>query len=318
MRLLWDNNGERRFEIGVSKVVLFVDGKGEAWNGVTNITESPDGAEPNNIAADNILEYAKLRSVEDYKGSITCYDTPKKFRRCTGESVGIPGLSLRGQKRKHFGLCYRTEIGADEIRGEGYKLHLIFNSTVDPSESTYDTENDSPDILETTYDFTSIPVEFPSGKRSSTLEINSLSVDPLTLALLEDQIYGTDVSDSVLPTPAEVVATLSRCSFHKTLMDFYSNLGDWVWDTFSFVDDTIQSAIERESFNHVFYQPTNADAIDEKAYVYIPISEVPEGVYYKIMVLNDPDGVLEGYLEEGLGITKESDGSYRYFVENVA
>lgn len=318
MRLRWDNNGERRYEIGVSKVVLFVDGKGEAWNGVTNITESPDGSEPTDIAADNIAAYAKLRSIEEHKGSISCYDTPRRFRRCTGEDVGIPGLNIRGQARKHFGLCYRSEIGADEVRGEGYKLHLIFNATVDPSESSYDSENDSPDVVEKEYEFTSIPASFPSGKKSSVMEINSLQVDPLTLSLLEDQLYGTAVSESVLPSPSEVVATLSRCSFHKTLMDLYSKLGDWLWDTFSFEEDTIESAIERESFNHVFYQPTNADAIKEKAYIYVPISETSTGVNYKILVVNDSDGVLEGFLEEGLGVSKETDGTYRYFVENVA
>ena len=70
-RLEWDKNEERKFEMGVSKMVLFLkktDGsgtydKGVAWNGVTGVTESPSGADVTDLWADNI-KYASLRAAE--------------------------------------------------------------------------------------------------------------------------------------------------------------------------------------------------------------------------------------------------------------
>ena len=64
--LEWDKTGEHFYESGVSKGVLYVlsdEGKydnGVAWNGLTNVTETPSGAEENAIYADNI-KYASLR-----------------------------------------------------------------------------------------------------------------------------------------------------------------------------------------------------------------------------------------------------------------
>lgn len=67
-KIRWDQIGERKFETGVSNGVLYPgDGSGGyksgvAWNGLTNVQESPSGAEPNPIYADNI-KYLNLQHV---------------------------------------------------------------------------------------------------------------------------------------------------------------------------------------------------------------------------------------------------------------
>ena len=49
-RLVWDKTGERFYETGVDRGVLYpiqeggVYSKGVAWNGLTAVTESPSGA----------------------------------------------------------------------------------------------------------------------------------------------------------------------------------------------------------------------------------------------------------------------------------
>ena len=58
-KLVWDKVGERLYETGVSKGVLYPQSsgaypKGVAWNGLTAVNESPEGAEPNAMYADNI------------------------------------------------------------------------------------------------------------------------------------------------------------------------------------------------------------------------------------------------------------------------
>ena len=110
---------------------------GVAWNGLTGVTESPSGADVTDLWADDI-QYAVLRSAETYGGTIECYTYPDEFRQNNGEEEIVPGVVMSGQSRKAFGLCYRTAIGND-IDGldHGYKLHLVYNATVNPSEKAY-------------------------------------------------------------------------------------------------------------------------------------------------------------------------------------
>lgn len=67
-KLEWDATGQRYYEMGVSRGVLYLQddtntySKGVVWNGLTAVTESPSGAEPTDLWADNI-KYATLRLV---------------------------------------------------------------------------------------------------------------------------------------------------------------------------------------------------------------------------------------------------------------
>ena len=150
--LEWDKTGEHFYESGVSKGVLYVlsdKGKydnGVAWNGLTNVTETPSGAEENAIYADNI-KYASLRSAEEIGGTIEAYTYPDEWNQCDGNSELVKGVHVAQQERKTFGLCYRTEIGNDTSTesDDGYKLHLVYGATASPSERSYDTQNDNPD-----------------------------------------------------------------------------------------------------------------------------------------------------------------------------
>ncbi len=70
-KLNWDVDGTRKFHAGVSHGVVYPKADGEgydngaAWNGLTGVTESPSGAEPTDLWADN-MKYARLISGEDY------------------------------------------------------------------------------------------------------------------------------------------------------------------------------------------------------------------------------------------------------------
>ena len=83
-KLVWDNTGERLYETGVSKGVLYpiqpggVYTKGVAWNGLTAVTESPSGAEATGLYADNI-KYLNLISAEEFGGTIEAYMALREF-----------------------------------------------------------------------------------------------------------------------------------------------------------------------------------------------------------------------------------------------
>ena len=140
-QIVWDAPGSRYFENGVSKGVLYPMtetgdyGTGVAWNGLTTVTESPSGAEANDIYADNI-KYATLRSAETFGGTIEAYTYPDEFSVCDGSVSPAKGVNFGQQKRRGFGLSYVTNVGNDTATesDDGYKLHLIYGATAAPSE----------------------------------------------------------------------------------------------------------------------------------------------------------------------------------------
>ena len=217
--LEWDKVGEKIYETGTDRGVLYpqdFDGsypKGFAWNGLTGVTESPSGADKNDIYADNI-KYLSLRGAEDFGGTITCYTYPDEWASCDGSRSPVAGVTIGQQTRLPFGLCYRTIVGNDtESNDHGYKLHLVYNASASPSERAYATVNDSPEAIEFSYEFTTTPVSMTDYKPISLLTVDSTKVAADRMAALEDVLYGTAGStDPRLPLPDEVVEILGGTS----------------------------------------------------------------------------------------------------------
>lgn len=218
--LTWDATGERYFEMGVSKGVLFVMGSagtygaGVAWNGLSTITESPEGAEPSDIWADNI-KYATLRSTETFSGTIEAYTYPDEFNACNGEATLVKGATMSQQSRATFGLCYRTEIGSDTASDgtAGYKLHFLYGLTASPSEKAYASINDSPEAIAFSWEVSSTPVTVTSisgAKPTSTVVVDSRTADSTKLRELEKMVYGDTATTSKLPTPDEIYTLLNE------------------------------------------------------------------------------------------------------------
>ena len=177
--------------------------KGVAWNGLSNITETPSGAEATNIYADN-NKYVELRSIEDLGGTIEAYTYPDEFAECDGSSVLISGVYAGQQPRKSFGLSYRTMIG----NTGAYKLHLVYGCMASPSECSYSTINDSPEAVSFSWDYTAMPRKIPDLKSTSSLIIDSTKVRLSRLHELEDVLYGSYSAQARLPFPNEVVSIL--------------------------------------------------------------------------------------------------------------
>jgi len=218
--LKWDATGERTYETGVDHGVLYqIDMAGEyvggvAWNGITTVTEAPSGAEASPQYADNI-KYLNLVSAEQFGATIEAFTYPVEFEQNDGSASPTAGVSLGQQNRKMFGFCYRTRKGND-IEGvdHGYKLHLIYGAQAAPSEKAYATINDSPEALAFSWEVTTTPVEVGTVggndyKPSASVTIDSTKVDPVKLATLEEQLYGTVSDDPSMPLPADVIALMS-------------------------------------------------------------------------------------------------------------
>ena len=219
-RITWDDTGKRLYETGVKMGVLYpiqsegAYSKGVAWNGLTAVTESPSGAEATALYADDI-KYLNLLSNEEFGATIEAYTYPDEFAECDGSASLTTGVMIGQQKRKTFGLCYRTTLGNDvEGNDYGYKLHLVYGCLAAPSEKGFSTINDSPEAITFSWEVSTTPVSVKGFKPTSQITIDSTKVNPEKLSALEDILYGKagdETNGPRLPLPDEV-ATLMATS----------------------------------------------------------------------------------------------------------
>lgn len=213
-KLNWDVQGERYYETGVSKGVLypFKEGKyktGVPWNGLTAVTESPSGAEPTPLYADNI-KYLNLLSNEEFAATVEAYTYPDEFAECDGSAEIAVGVSAGQQKRIPFGMSYVTKIGNDtDGQDHGYKIHLIYGALAAPTQKSYATVNDNPEAITFSWELSTTPVEVPNLKPTACITIDSTKVEPAKLKKIEDKLYGTESEEATLPTPTELAALIA-------------------------------------------------------------------------------------------------------------
>lgn len=215
-KLEWDKTGERLYETGISNGVLYpLEGtsgtypKGVAWNGLTAVTESPSGAEPTPLYADNI-KYLNLMSAEEFGFTIEAYMYPDEFAACNGEGKLTEGVTIGQQKRQAFGLSYKTILGNDtDGDAYGYKLHLVYGALAAPSEVARNTVNDNPEAATMSWECSTTPVTVEGFKPTSHLVVDSTAVTAEKLKKLEDKLYGSTDEEPSLPLPDEVLTLLT-------------------------------------------------------------------------------------------------------------
>ena len=214
-KIVWDAVGEHTFETGVRNGVLYLKdaegaySNGVAWNGLTSVSESPEGAEPTDLYADDI-KYLTLMSAENFKATIEAYTYPDEFEECDGSATIANGVVIGQQTRKPFGLCYRTAIGNDTDGNEhGYKLHIIYGCQASPSEKQYSTINDSPEAVTFSWEVNTTPVNVNGKKPTATLIIDSTKADKAKLTALEAILYGSEQDEPRLPLPDEIATLMT-------------------------------------------------------------------------------------------------------------
>jgi len=226
-KLSWDDDTKRYYETGTSQGVLYVkkdDGtydKGVAWNGLTAFSESPSGAEETELYA-NDKKYGSLRSAEKFGGTLEAYTYPEAFEQCDGSLEVATGVTIGQQARKSFGFTYKTVVGNDVSTDYGYKLHIIWNASVSPSEKAYASINDSPEAITFSWELAATPTEVTINdvkKYTASMVIDTTKLEDgkenAKLKALENLLYGTDAegsgqgTDPTLPTPNQVITTMS-------------------------------------------------------------------------------------------------------------
>ncbi len=213
-KITWDATGDRFFETGLDRGVLYVMkdskyGTGVAWNGLTSVSESPEGAELTELWADGI-KYANMRSAEDMKATVEAYTYPEEFEQCDGTASIADGITIGQQTRATFAMCYRTLVGNDVAGTEkGYKIHIIYGATVSPSQKQYQTVNDSPEAITFSWELSTTPVSVTGFKTTALVVIDSTKVSAEVLKKIEDKLYGTEAEEPTVLMPDEIKALVA-------------------------------------------------------------------------------------------------------------
>lgn len=205
-RLDWSAVGERFYETGVDRGVLFINGLGYAWPGLVSVVENPTGGEAKAFYIDG-FKYANIASAEEFEAEINAFSAPPEFAPCDGSGAVHNGLIVTQQPRKQFDFSYRTKVGND-IDGvdHAYKIHLVYRALAAPSSRTHASLSDqnAPETLN--WKLTTLPPRISAGfKPTAHFVVDSRSTPADVLAQLEDKLYGNASFNASLPSVAELM-----------------------------------------------------------------------------------------------------------------
>jgi hypothetical protein len=239
--LVWDKIGERVYQTGVDRGVLYRhNGEVKVWNGLTSVEESP-GFELKEFHLDGV-KYLQNLIPGDYSAKLKAYTYPEVFDSISGIDTGFLGLGIYDQPAESFGLSYRTKIG-DDVAGteRGYKIHIIYNVTAVPDTYTFETfQESSVQPIEFSWSLSGTPVKLTGFRPTVHVSIDSTKITPQLLQQLEDVLYGTQTEEPRLP-PLQELAEYFGYLGALIIVDY----GNGVWaavdetDTYiTMIDDT--------------------------------------------------------------------------------
>jgi hypothetical protein len=206
-RLAWAAIGERFFEAGIDRGVLYLNGhEGVPWDGLISVTQFPTGGEVTPYYVDGI-KYLNAVSAEEFEATIEAYTYPDEFAKCDVSARIANGLYAGQQRKQSFGLCYRSKIGND-VDGvdHAYKIHLVYNALAAPTERIYHTLTDSTDPDNFSWKIVTKPPTFIGYKQSAHFMIDSREVPTGLLTEIENILYGAAGTPPRLPDVTELIS----------------------------------------------------------------------------------------------------------------
>lgn len=205
-RISWTNVGSRVFEAGIDRGVLYVDGiPGVPWVGLVGVNQQQSGGEAKPRYQDG-MKTGNRTSPEQFEATIEAFTYPLEFEHCDGTHRGDNGLRITQQRRKPFGMCYRSNIGND-VSGlsHGYKLHILYNLKAEPSDRGYQTLTDTSEPSTFSWKVTSRAVQILGHRPTAHFIVDSRDVPLALLQALEDKLYGTELQEPTLLSPGELL-----------------------------------------------------------------------------------------------------------------
>ena len=204
-KLTWDQIGARYYETGIDRGVLYASGeKAVPWNGLISVMEKPSGGDVKSYYVDGV-KYLQTSAVnEEFEATITAYTYPPEFSKCDGTNQIRSGLFLTHQRRTSFGLSYRTMIDND-ASVKGYKLHLVYDALVKPSQVERKSIGSSVDPVNFSWDIVTRAPAITGYKRTAHVVIDTRYASTTTISDVETILYGSPSQAARLPSLDELL-----------------------------------------------------------------------------------------------------------------
>lgn len=210
-RITWNDVGERIFEAGVDRGVLYLkNADGVPWNGLISVSESPTGGEVTPYYIDGI-KYLNHVASEEFEATIEAYTYPEEFAECDGSMSVKNGLYAAQQPKKSFGLAYRTKVGND-VKGAdyAYKIHLVYNATASPTDRLNATIGDTTEPFNFSWHVVTKPPNVAGVKPTANFVIDSREMPSELRRTIEDILYGSEEAEPRLPSVPELLYLFSE------------------------------------------------------------------------------------------------------------
>lgn len=223
-RISWDQAGQRYYEAGVDRGVLYVGSDaGVPWSGLISVDEKPSGGKSIAYYIDG-EKYLNISEDEEYAATIEAFTFPVEFLPCNGMLGADTGLYVMHQPRQPFCMSYRTMIGSDSADEAGYLIHMIHNALADPSDRSNATINDSPTPSSFSWDISTCAPQLSGFKSSAHLVIDTRTAHPGAVSDVEDILYGTDTTSARIPGLPELITI-----FDNNALFVVVDNGDGTW-----------------------------------------------------------------------------------------
>jgi hypothetical protein len=295
-RLTWDKVSGRLYENGIDQGVLYLSsGVAVPWSGLTAVDEKPqrnvnpvyfDGRKLNNGVTPG-----------DFSATLSAVTYPDEIEELEGATLLRTGVLVKDQPPKTFALCYRTMI-ANAATGEavGYKIHVIWNVTAIPTDRSYASLSDDPEIVEFQWDLVAVPEELPGMRPTAHVTIDTRKLDPWFLEELEQRLYGGTFANASL---------LSMPEFFTFLNEWYRvrivDNGDGTWSAIEARPGFITFNVDMDIFTII---KVKAFYISEDEYI---ISDTEGAEQYSVEIEVSPDGIWSATTDNDAIIDIEDD-----------
>lgn len=166
--------GNDNYSHGISDGILYYDEikPGVPWEGLISFGEkSPQSKKtPVYYFGEKIAE---IMDAHDFAGTLTCYTYPEELEPFMGYYEDPKtGLVFDEQEPKTgFSISYKTQIG----NGGDYKLHFLWNLSLDTSQYDYQTDSNSPNATTFPIEITGVPIKV-YGKKAVHMVLDSRKV----------------------------------------------------------------------------------------------------------------------------------------------
>lgn len=190
---IWDDLSKHTYATGIDRGVFYPENaNGVPWNGLSGVDE---------LAGDSAVEtyyidgerFYNHRPVKDASASIRAYTYPDEFLPYDGLSEAVDGIFLDEQPHAGvFGVCYRTLVGSVLTADLGYKLHLWYNLTAEPTQYSYATLSSQAQLSTFSWTVRGVPLQIEGYRPTNHIVIDSRKIPDYHLARLEAILYGTN------------------------------------------------------------------------------------------------------------------------------